>query len=96
MLLYNFDLIKNGLTFILLEIFKPVTFLFLRSQSVTRLFLCIFIPGTNNFQIKSQLNLEMWSLWNNQQQINKFESGMNKMGSSMNKQVPVRTNPWGS
>ena len=96
MLLYNFALIKNGLTFILLEIFKPVNFLFLRSQSVTRLFLCIFIPSTNNFQINSQLNLEMWSLWNNQQQINKFESGMNKMGSGMNKQVPVRTNPWGS
>ena len=54
-LLYDFALIKNGLTFILLEIFKPVTFSFLRNQSVTWLCLCVFRPGANNFRTNGQL-----------------------------------------
>ena len=36
--------------FILLKILKPVTFLFLRNQSVTLFHSCVFRPGTNNFQ----------------------------------------------
>ena len=49
-LLYNFAFIKNRLTLILLEIFEPITFLFLQNQSVTRFYSCVFRPGTNNFQ----------------------------------------------
>ena len=121
-LLYNFALIKNRLTFILLEIFKPVTFSFLRNQSVTRLYLCVFRPGTNNFQINGQLTMIFEisgivssNLINSDPVRVGIGSGKNKIGSGtigsgksknkirykyfgsgMNKQVPVRTNPWDS
>ena len=97
-LLYNFASIKNRLTFILFEIFKPLTFLFLRNQSVTQFRLCVFRPGTNNFQTSGQFTLifELSGIVSSnlvnsdlvrikQGPVRMFGSGMNKIGQGKNK-----------